>query len=227
MISNYKIDHSSKKQPDTLLIKTSGGLNTWRVFFDIVEDEEARETVTYTVTETKIITVLEPDEEGEGMHYVDHEETSEREVTETISSFEAKYIDITLPKDETPNPVEAIRDVMLKEIDAYDVSEAVNSFILNDNPVWLDKSTRVGLVNSTTCQINAGMKETVLWLGTTPIKIECDKALQLLGALEIYALDCYNKTAEHKKNVMGLETLEDIIAYDYTAGYPEKLNMTL
>ena len=116
---------------------------------------------------------------------------------------------------------------MLKEIDAYDVSKAVNSFILNDNPVWLDKSTRVGLVNSTTCQINAGMKETVLWLGTTPIKIECDKALQLLGALEIYALDCYNKTAEHKKNVMGLETLEDIIAYDYTAGYPEKLNMTL
>lgn len=227
MISNYKIDHSSKKQPDTLLIKTSGGLNTWRVFFDIVEDEEARETVTYTVTETKIITVLEPDEEGEGMHYVDYEETSEREITETISSFEAKYIDITLPKDETPNPVEAIRDVVLKEIDAYDVSEAVNSFILNDNPVWLDKSTRVGLVNSTTCQINAGMKETVLWLGTTPIKIECDKALQLLGALEIYALDCYNETAEHKKNVMGLETLEDIIAYDYTAGYPEKLNMTL
>lgn len=227
MISNYKIDHSSKRQPDTLLIKTAGSFNTWRIFFDIVEDEESRETVTYTVTETKIITVLEPDEEGEGMHYVDHEETTEREVTETISSFEAKYVDVVLPKDETPRPVEVIRDVVLKEIDAYDTSESVNSFILNDNPVWLDKSTRVGLVNSTTCQINAGMTETVLWLGTLPIRIECNKALQLLGALEIYALDCYNKTAEHKRNVGALETLEEITGYDYTEGYPEKLVMNI
>ena len=82
-------------------------------------------------------------------------------------------------------------------------------------------------MNSTTIQKAAGMEETVLWLGTIPFKINCDLAIQMLGALEIYALDCFNKTAEHKRNVSLLETINDLVEYDYTKDYPKKLEFNL
>lgn len=44
----------------------------------------------------------------------------------------------------------------LQEIDTYDLSSAVNGFMLNGLLVWLDKATRVGLMNSTTIAKAAG-----------------------------------------------------------------------
>lgn len=46
----------------------------------------------------------------------------------------------------------------------------------------------------------------------------------MLSALELYALECYNVTAAHKANVMALESVGDVVAYDYESGYPDKLN---
>ena len=37
----------------------------------------------------------------------------------------------------------------IADITAYDTSSAVNGFVLNGEVVWLDKATRVGLMNST------------------------------------------------------------------------------
>ena len=133
--------------------------------------------------------------------------------------------EVTLASNVTPVPIDILRAEVIKEINAYDVSPSVNGFKLNDALVWLDKDTRVGLMNSTTIQKAAGLEETVLWLGETPLRINCDLAIQLLSALELYALECFNKTAEHRKNVLALETIDEILAYDYTQGYPEMLDM--
>lgn len=48
--------------------------------------------------------------------------------------------------------------------------------------------------------------------------------LQMLYALELYAMECYNKTAEHIMNVRALEDLNRIYNYNYTKGYPKRLN---
>jgi hypothetical protein len=45
--------------------------------------------------------------------------------------------------------------------------------------------------------------------------------------LEIYALDCFNKTAEHKKNIEELTSVKEVAEYDYTVGYPEKLTINV
>jgi hypothetical protein len=45
----------------------------------------------------------------------------------------------------------------------------------------------------------------------------------MLSALEVYAIDCYNKTTDHIFNVNNLTTIEEIENYDYRLGYPEKL----
>lgn len=131
-----------------------------------------------------------------------------------------------LPSDDV---TKAIED-KIAEIEAYDKSDAVNSFTLDGAAVWLDKDTRVGLMNSVTIEKAAGREETTLWfpIGGTPQKIviNVDKAIQMLAALELYALACYNATAAHIANVGKLTDEAEIEAYDYTTGYPHKLNLS-
>ncbi len=116
---------------------------------------------------------------------------------------------------------------VLADIEAYDTSSAVNGFILNGQRVWLDKATRVGLMNSTTIAKGMGQPTTTLWLGDVKLVVECDKAIQLLSALEMYALECFNVTAAHKKAVSEMGTVESVLGYDYKAGYPKVLEMSV
>ena len=115
----------------------------------------------------------------------------------------------------------------IAEITAYDTSDKVNGFMLNGLLVWLDKATRVGLMNSTTIAKAAGQQNTTLWLGDVKLEVDCDKAIQLLSALEMYALECFNVTAAHKKAVEDMESVEEVEAFDVTAGYPQQLVMKL
>ena len=115
----------------------------------------------------------------------------------------------------------------IAEITAYDTSSSVNGFMLNGLLVWLDKATRVGLMNSTTIAKAAGQQTTTLWLGGLKLVVDCDKAIQLLSALEMYALECFNVTASHKQEVSELTTIEKVEAYDYKAGYPKMLEMSV
>ena len=117
------------------------------------------------------------------------------------------------------------KETVFAAIEAYDTSFAVNGFMLNGQRVWLDKATRVGLMNSTQIVKEMGQKTTTLWFGGMQIEVNCDKAIQLLSALEMYALECFNVTAAHKKAVAELNTVEEVLGYDYTKGYPEQLKM--
>ena len=117
------------------------------------------------------------------------------------------------------------KETVLADIEKYDTSSAVNAFMLNGQKVWLDKATRVGLMNSTTIAKAKGQATTTLWLGDAKLVVDCDKAIQLLSALEMYALECFNVTAAHKKAVTEMTTLEDVLCYNYTGGYPQKLIM--
>lgn len=123
--------------------------------------------------------------------------------------------------------VEEAKEKLVAEITAYDKSDKVNGFMLNGLLVWLDKATRVGLMNSTTIAKAAGQKTTTLWLGGAKLVVDCDKAIQLLSALEMYALECFNVTASHKAAVGELKTIKEVEAFDMTADYPKQLEMKL
>lgn len=114
---------------------------------------------------------------------------------------------------------------VLKKIEDYDTSPAVNGFLLNGATVWLDKSTRVGLMNSTSITKAMGQPTTTLWLGESKMEVPCDTAIQLLSALEMYALECFNVTAAHKVAVSALNSIEEVEKYDITADYPAQLRM--
>lgn len=121
--------------------------------------------------------------------------------------------------------LEEAKEILLAEIDDYDKSSAVNGFALNGAVVWLDKATRVGLMNSTSITKAMGQPTTTLWLGDSKMEVPCDTAIQLLSALEMYALECFNVTSAHKKAVSELNSIEEVEKYDITAGYPAQLRM--
>lgn len=119
------------------------------------------------------------------------------------------------------------KEAKVQEIERYDTSSAVNGFKLNGNVFWLDKATRVGLMNSTEITKAAGQETTELWMGDVKLTIDCDKVIKLLSAIELYALGCFNTTARHKAEVNDLKTVAEVEAYDVTEGYPKQLEINL
>ena len=138
---------------------------------------------------------------------------------------QAGYEEYKEPIPTESEKLEQAKSEKIADITAYDTSSAVNGFMLNGLLVWLDKATRVGLMNSTTIAKAAGKQTTTLWLGGLKLVVDCDKAIQLLSALEMYALECFNVTASHKQAVSELTTIEEVEDYDYKAGYPKMLEM--
>ena len=132
--------------------------------------------------------------------------------------------------EEPPHPMPTLSDAIagkVAEINAYDTSTAVNGFKLNGNEFWLDKATRVGLMNSTKITKAAGQETTDLWMDDVKLTIPCDTVIKLLSAIELYALECFNTTARHKAEVRKLKTVEDVEKYDIKEGYPKQLEINL
>lgn len=129
------------------------------------------------------------------------------------------------PQPPQPSELELARNNKLYEIDMYDTSDNVNGFYYNGMFMWLDKATRVGLVNT----LNSAemlQRETVnIWYNDQVcVELDIQSARLMLAALELYATDCYNATASHKKLVGEMETVAEIEAYDITQGYPQMLH---
>lgn len=124
---------------------------------------------------------------------------------------------------QSENDVEAWKSVRKIQVQGYDNSESVNCFYLDNLPLWLDKATRVGLVNSITIEKNAKRSDTSIWFGNYKIKMNVDTALEILSQLELYALDCYNVTAEHLAYIEKCETVDELRSFDTAFGYPEML----
>lgn len=123
--------------------------------------------------------------------------------------------------------LEKAKKEKLAAILAYDTSSDVNGFMLNGNKVWLDKGTRVGLMNSIQITRDMGQDTTTLWFDGYKLEVRCDMAIMLLSSLEMYALECFNVTAAHKKAVSELTTIDEVEAYDYKNGYPKQLDINL
>lgn len=109
--------------------------------------------------------------------------------------------------------------ILQKKIKLYDTSDEVNSFLINGNKFWLDKNTRVGLMHLANCSTD----NVQLVLGDQILTIPVDVAKNFLQQLEVYAGQCYLQTQKHLLAIKELKTVEDIINYDYTKGYPEKI----
>lgn len=141
------------------------------------------------------------------------------------------YVYDTLWVECDANNEESVRKSLAHKLEQcikeYDISKNVNSFTLGGKQMWLDKDTRVGLMNSINIEQAAKKTDTVLWFDGLCYRILIDTALQMLSSLELYALACYNVTQQHLSAISNISTIEELVGYDYTIGYPERLDFDI
>lgn len=119
------------------------------------------------------------------------------------------------------NTLEDYKTSKIDEVLRYDSSEEVNTFYIGDVKMWLDKSTRTGLMLRLQSEQIMGKEETTLWYDNIMYTLPLENAFQILYALEIYASACYDNTQRHIANISKLTTKEEIEEYDYRSDYPE------
>lgn len=112
----------------------------------------------------------------------------------------------------------------IAKIDDHDRSAAVNEFFYGDMSFWLPRETRVSVRSTAQILKDSGHQTMTLWLGDFNVTLAPEEVLQMLAVLEVYAFGCYNTTAKHKANVNALTDITDVIAYDFTMNYPEKIH---
>lgn len=103
----------------------------------------------------------------------------------------------------------------------YDKSDSVNSFYYKDNQEWLDKETRLGLQNL----INSGADNITIQLKDSIVDIKATKLKEFLNQLEVYAGKCFSVTAKHLEAIKQLNTIDELINYDFKSGYPLKITL--
>ena len=131
------------------------------------------------------------------------------------------WVEYLMPEPTAEELLERAKLKKVAAIKAHDTSSAVNSFFYGNVEFWLDRDTRVSVRSTAEIMKEMGRETMTLWLGDVNVTLSPAEVLQMLAVLEVYALECYNTTAEHISTVNALATIEDVEAYDYRTGYPE------
>lgn len=120
-----------------------------------------------------------------------------------------------------------IKYALLNVQQEYDKSIEVNSFIINGETAWLDKATRVGLMNSISILEGTEVANYTLWLNDKPYVMPITTLKNLLKDLEIYAMGCNNATEQHIAEIKALTNRQDMLNYQIHTNYPAKVEITV
>lgn len=119
--------------------------------------------------------------------------------------------------------LEEAKEEKIEEIVAYDQSDAVNSFSINGQEMWLTVEEREQIATQINANEAVGRETMTKWFDGVTYTFPIATWKQMLVALEVYAGDALNVTEWHKSSVMALDDIEAVDAYDYTTDYPTKL----
>ena len=110
------------------------------------------------------------------------------------------------------------------EITDYDNSANVNAFIIGGVPMWLGFELRSRLKASLEAIEAAGGTEMTKTFGGIDYTFSVEQWHAMINAVENYAGLCQKVTAGHRQAVEALTTVKKVEDYDYTTGYPAKIN---
>ena len=153
-------------------------------------------------------------------------EYDEQEMRREYEAWKQKWADKALA---------LAKKAKIAEIAAYDTSDKVNGFILNgmlipwskNDPNSPNVEKRMGLRQNIADKVALGEENIAIWLKGMSFTMPCAQAEVLMRSIENYAYECFNVTASHKAAVGELTTIEEVEAYDYKAGYPKMLEMSV
>ena len=120
------------------------------------------------------------------------------------------------------------KNEMLTKITNYDQSSDVNGFTINNAiEAWFTPSERSNYKSSIDAAKLLGLDSLSFYVGDVMLDIAPSIAEGLLAQIQLYADQCFIVTKQHKAAVEALQTIEEVDNYDYTAGYPGKMNFDI
>jgi hypothetical protein len=135
----------------------------------------------------------------------------------------------------TPTPPRTLADAKaekIAQIEAYDSSDSVNGFTISISggesmTAWITPDQRSNYKNSLDSAELLGLEEVHPVFNGIQLTLATSTAKMALAQIQIYADRCYIVTETHKAAVEALESIEDVDAYTYETGYPERLVFNL
>lgn len=129
----------------------------------------------------------------------------------------------------TPEPtIEEVKQKKLQDLENYDQSDNVNEFTINEElKSWFNPNERANYKNSIDSAKILGINNLQILVNGNLLQLSTEKAEQLLATIQLYADSCYMVTESHKAAINALEDIQEIEDYDYTVGYPKKLDFQL
>lgn len=127
------------------------------------------------------------------------------------------------PPVEAPSDIDMAKAAKIAEIAAYSDSDAVNSLTFNGMKTWLTPSVRANYLVSLDAAELLGETDITFVVEGVQASLPIKQVRLLLAKIQRYADACYIVTEGHKRAVRALQTVDEVEAYDYTKGYPEKL----
>lgn len=119
--------------------------------------------------------------------------------------------------------VEDAKAAKIAQIAAYSDSDAVNSLTFNGIKTWLTPNVRANYLVSLDAAELLGETDITFVVEGVQASLPIKQVRLLLAKIQRYADACYIVTEEHKRAVKALQTVDEVKAYDYTKGYPDKL----
>lgn len=151
-----------------------------------------------------------------------------------ISNGWTEYTPPVIPEPTEAELLERARQRKLDDMHIFDKSKEVDNCILlyqgEEIDYWASKEERNDLKNAVRDCMALGRITYRLDLRDKGISvtIPCESLLQMLAQLEVYAIDCYNRTTDHEFFIKSLETMDEIEAYEFRGnGYPQQLRFEL
>ena len=117
--------------------------------------------------------------------------------------------------------------MLISEIISYDSSVAVNEFTFDSKSMWIPVDVRTRIKGAISDAETLNATTITLGINEIPYTFEVQKVKVMFAHLEAYALAVNNNTLNHLQTIKQLQTLEDIVNYDYTQGYPSKLEFDI
>lgn len=155
----------------------------------------------------------------------EHIEWKERMITvdDSTVSVESYHYEDIIPS------IEDARTQKLAELDARDNAElpelGINWFTVmhGGNPlyIWIKKTDRAALMLTMQAAEAEGRSLISVWAGGVELQLPIPQGRDMLLAVESFASACYVVTAGHRKAISELTDAQEILAYDFKAGYPE------
>lgn len=111
----------------------------------------------------------------------------------------------------------------IAQIENYDSSSNIEEFTINGVPMWLGHELRQQIRTSADAYEALGAETMTKVFNGMEFVFPIAVWKQMLNALEVYAAEALNTTERHKNAINAMDNIQDVIDYDYTAGYPNKL----